>query len=92
VSNARIVERLEVLAEQLELGEITVSSFTDQLLGHTEALDRMSYGQLKEAQLVRAQLWQAIDQGNEQLVDIHAVGDWLRQWLRKVPVDPPDQP
>jgi hypothetical protein len=48
----------------------------------------MKYSHLKEAQIVWAQLRRAIDAGEEHLVDVHAVGDWLRTWLDQVPCDP----
>jgi hypothetical protein len=55
--------------------------------GHTEALERVPYPLIKEAQLVRAQLAQAIDQEQEQLIDVHVLGDWLRRWAAQVPCD-----
>ncbi|HEY4260581.1 MAG TPA: hypothetical protein VGM98_10480 [Schlesneria sp.] len=87
MSNARIVGQLSALADELELGQIRVSDFANQLCGHTEALDRMQYVQLKEAQTVQAQLRIAIEQGEEQVVNVHRVGDWLRAWIAQVPID-----
>ncbi|HTK74564.1 MAG TPA: hypothetical protein VL371_04850 [Gemmataceae bacterium] len=88
MSNARIAERLGALADGVELGVVSVSDFAHELLGHTEALERISYRQIKEAQMVQAQLRQAISRGEEQMVDIHALGDWLRGWVAHVPSDP----
>jgi hypothetical protein len=87
MSNARIAERLSALADGVELGAVSVRDFAEQLLGHTEALEQMPYSQLKEAQVVQAQLRHAVSQGQERMVDVHAVGDWLRGWLARVPGD-----
>lgn len=81
--NARITERLEALANQLEAGEVTLQDFAEQIRGHTTALENLKYSQIKEAQLAVAQLESAAASG--QLVDARAVGDWLRRWLASVP-------
>jgi hypothetical protein len=39
MSNARIVERITALADEVELGQISVAGFRDELLGHTETLE-----------------------------------------------------
>jgi hypothetical protein len=70
----------------MELGQITVSDFAAKLLGHTEALERVPYRELKEAQMVRAQLEHAIRRGEADLVDVHRLSDWLREWAGRVPV------
>jgi hypothetical protein len=88
MSNVRIAERLGALADGVELRVVSVSDFADQLLGHTEALERMPYSRLKEAQMVQAQLRHAISHGQEQFVDVHTLGDWLRGWMAHVPSDP----
>lgn len=86
MSNARIADRLGMLADQVELGQVSVRDFTDQLLGHAGAMEGLTYGQHKEAKQVWAQLRRAIDQGEEHLVNANALGDWLRIWLARVPV------
>ena len=88
MSNARIADRLAMLADRVELGQITVREFIDQLLGHTNAMDGLAYSQHKEAQEVREQLRRAIEQGDEQRVNVNAVGDWLRDWLSRATGDP----
>lgn len=85
MSNQAIVARLGAMADDVELGQTDVATFTSEFFGHIQALDRIPYSHLKEAQLARAQLCQAIEQGQEALVDVHALGDWLRGWLAKVP-------
>ena len=81
LSNTRILERLNALADGVELGQVSIAGFCDELLGHTEALERMPYALVEEAQFVRAQLTKAIDLGQEGSVDVHALGDWLRRWV-----------
>jgi hypothetical protein len=88
MSNARILERLGALADQVELGEVSVAGFRDELLGHTEALERVPFAHLKEAQYVWAELTRALDRGQEPFVDVHALGDWLRRWVAQVPGGP----
>ncbi len=83
MSNARIADRLAMLADRVELGQVTVRDFIDQLLGHTNAMDGLAYSQHKEAQEVREQLRRLVEQGDEHLVNVHAVGDWLRDWLSR---------
>lgn len=80
--NVRIIERLEALADQLELGEISLRDFGDQINGQITALENMKYSHIKEGQSVAYQLQQLAE--NEP-VDVHAVGDWLRRWLASVP-------
>jgi hypothetical protein len=80
------MDRLSALANEVELGETSVSEFANQLLGQTEALEGIPYAMLKEAQMVQAQIAAAIDGGQEQLVNVHTVGDWLREWVARVPV------
>lgn len=87
MSNARIVERLGAMADAVELGLTSVCDFRDELLGHTEAVERVPYALIKEAQLVRAELSQAINQGQEEWIDVHVLGDWLRRWAAQVPCD-----
>lgn len=87
MSNARIAGQLSALADEVELGQLSVSDFADQLLGHTEALDRMQYRQIKEAQMVQAQLRLAVERGEEQAIDVYRPGDWLRTWVAQVPTE-----
>lgn len=89
MSNTRIVERLSALADGIELGQVSVEDFRDELLGHTGALERMPYDLVVEARQVWAQLTKAIDSGQAALVNVHALGDWLRTWTKQVPSDPP---
>jgi hypothetical protein len=88
VSNTGIVKRLEAFADAVELGEMTVNDFRDGLLGQIEALERLPYSHVKEAQWVWAELTRAIEAGQAELVDVHALGDWLRRWTAKVPCGP----
>lgn len=92
MSNARIANRLNAMADGVELGTASIQEFADELLGHTEALEGMAYSQLKEAQSVRAQLLLAVEQGEAQLVDVHALGDWLRGWVARIPSSSADGP
>lgn len=86
-ANARIVERLVALADHVELGLVTPSEVRDTLLGHTEAVERVPYSMVKDAQLVWGELSRAIDAGREQDIDVHALGDWLRKWAARVPCE-----
>jgi hypothetical protein len=88
MSNSRIAGQLSALADEVELGQVSVSQFADQLLGYTEALERMPYSRIKEAQMVRAQLNAAIERGEAKRIDLHRLGDWLRDWVAKVPIGP----
>ena len=88
MSNERIAGQLSALADEVELGHTSVSDFAAQLLGHAEALERMPYSRVKEAQMVTAQLRLAIEHGQEQTVDVHRLGDWLRAWVAHVPTGP----
>jgi hypothetical protein len=77
------------MADQLELGLISPRQFIDQLLGHTDALERLRFDQLKEAHLVREQLRRVVEGEQAATVDVHAVADWLRRWISNVPCGPP---
>jgi hypothetical protein len=86
VSNARIVERLEALAGQLERGEITLRDFAERVPGHTTALDQLAYRQIKEAQLAAVELQQMADLSEAgKAVDALAAAQCLRRWLNSVP-------
>jgi hypothetical protein len=86
VSNARIVERLELLADELASGKITLRIFAEQVPGQTTALDRLAYSQIKEAQLAAVELEQMADlQGKGIAVDPLKAVKWLRRWLANVP-------
>ena len=87
-ANARIVERLLALADHVELGMVTPTEVRDALLGRTEAVERVPYTLVKDAQLVRAELTRAIAAGREPDIDVHALGDWLRRWASQVPCGP----
>jgi hypothetical protein len=87
MSNASIVSRLVALADDLEHGRVSLRVAASELIGHAEALERMEYHQVKEAQLVQGQLLQAIETHREDHVDRRALVGWLRDWVRKVPVD-----
>ncbi len=87
MSNARIVETLNAIADQLNSGEISVSAFTDQLMGHTNAIDNIPYALTIEARQVWAQLDNAIRQGNESRVAGQPLVNWLRDWTSRVPFD-----
>ena len=84
-AHARIAEQLAALADQVELGMATPSEVRDTLLGHTEAVERVPYAMVKDAQLLWGELSRAIDAGREQEIDVHALGDWLRGWASRVP-------
>lgn len=86
-ANARIVARLTALADAVELGTASAIEVRDTLLGHTEAVERVPYSLIKEAQLVRAQLTRAIDADRVSDIDVHSLGDWLRWWASQVPED-----
>ena len=86
-ANARIVARLNALADAVELGTASAAEVRDTLLGHTEAVERVPYSLVKEAQLVWGQLTRAIVAGRESDIDVHSLGDWLRRWASKVPID-----
>jgi hypothetical protein len=87
MSNLSIVTRLTVLADGYEAGEIPLSAVARDLLGHVEALERLEYRQVKDAQLVQAQLLQGLEERREHDVDRTAFVGWLREWIRRVPVD-----
>lgn len=87
MSNARIVEQLNVVAENLESGQLSVTDFRDQILGQTAAVERIPYSMVKEAQHIWGQLTNAIDEGKAQLVDVKALGDWVRGWALRVPCE-----
>jgi hypothetical protein len=87
-ANARIVARLTALADHLELGMARPREVCDTLLGHTEAVERVPYSMVKDAQVVHAQLSQAINAGRENDINVHALGDWLRKWASQVPCEP----
>jgi hypothetical protein len=86
-SNARIARTLIALADDVELGIASPTEVRDSLPGHIGAIDRIPYTMVKEAKQIVGQLSQAIDSGREQDVNCHALGDWLRGWASKVPVD-----
>lgn len=85
MSNSRIIDRLNGLADAIELGSIGINDIRDTLLGHTEAVEGVPYQMVKEAQFVWAQLSHAIEAGEEQSVDVHVLGNWLREWAARVP-------
>ena len=88
MANVHIVERLNILADQLEKGEITLRQFAEQVPGHTTALEKLSYSQIKEAQLATVELSRAADlydQGTA-VNSIEAV-EWLRSWLTNIPLE-----
>ncbi len=86
MSNARIIERLNRLADALESGEITIREFAEQLPGHTSAVDNLDYCHIKESQRAALELEQMADYWDEGMnVDPLAGVVWLRQWLTKVP-------
>jgi hypothetical protein len=87
LSNARIIDRLNGLADAIELGSLSVTELRDSLRGHINAIDGIPYDMVKEADYVWAQLSKAIDAGDEQNVDIHVLGDWLRNWTSRVPTN-----
>jgi hypothetical protein len=86
VSNATIVSRLSALADDYENGRVTLAVFATELVGHAEALEGMDYRKIKEAQMVQAQLRQAIESGQEQNVDRSSLIGWLRPWIASAPV------
>lgn len=83
--NARIIQRLNGLADAIELGSASVTEIRDTLLGHTESVEGAPYAMIKEAQQVWAQLSQAIAANDGENVDLHALGNWLRAWAARVP-------
>ena len=85
MSNERIADRLAMLADQGELGQIPVEEFAVGLLGQVDAIEGLVYAQVKEAHQVGAQLRLAIERGEAGFIDVHALGDWLRGWLSRVP-------
>jgi hypothetical protein len=85
VSNARITGRLNALADEVESGQTSVGMFADELIGHTGAVDNVPYALIVEARQVWAQLTRAIDQGQEQLVAVRPLADWIRGWTARVP-------
>jgi len=85
MSNSRIAARLEALVADLESERIDISSFTREFLGHIEAMDRVSYSDLKQAQVAHAQLEIAIENGQAELVDVTVLVAWLRSLLSKIP-------
>ena len=85
MSNSSIIERLRTLADDLEAGRTSIEHFADVILGHTEALEQINYRQIKEAQMISAQLRNAIHSGDSELIDVAAVVEWVRQWTAGVP-------
>lgn len=83
-ANERIIQRLSALADEVELRQVSVVDFRDQLLGHTEALEGVPFALVKEAQMVWGQLTAAIDKGDGLHVDVHPLGNWLREWTARV--------
>jgi hypothetical protein len=83
--NAHIIERLNGLADAIELGSISVIEIRDTLIGHTESVEGAPYAMIKEAQNVWAQLSQAIEANKEKNVDVYVLGNWLRAWAARVP-------
>lgn len=87
MSNARIVERLEALAGQLDRNEITLREFASEVPGHTTALDNLEYRQIKEAQLAAVELGQMADLLDDGMdIDRLQAVQWLRQWIAEIPV------
>ena len=87
MSNTNIVSRLNSLADEFERDEVSVAVLASQLIGHAEALDRMEYQRIKEAHLVQGQLLRAIEERREHDVDRATLLSWLRDWIKKVPVN-----
>ena len=84
MSNTHLVDRLNGLADAVELGTLSVDEMRDTLLGHIEAIDGVPYSMVKEAQYVWAQLTKAVESGDQQSVDVNVLGDWLRHWAERV--------
>lgn len=75
-----------MLADEVQDGRLPLRTFADQLRGHAEALEGISYHRVKEAQLVQGQVLQAIEMGREVDVDREALVGWLRTWIANIPV------
>jgi hypothetical protein len=78
MSNIALIERIRTMADQLEAGEIDLQGVRDSILGYTEALEGISFGRIKEAQYLWAQLTNGFEQGLE--INTPAVIGWLREW------------
>lgn len=87
MSNASIIHRLTILADDYEQGRATLGNIASEIVGQAEALEGMEYRKIKEVQLVQAQIVHAIESGREQEVDEQSILLWLRDWIAEVPLD-----
>jgi len=87
MSNESIVARLTGMVDDLEAGRLGLEGFSGGFLSHVEALERVPYAQLKQAQLAQAQVEAAFAQGKGDWVDVDALVVWFRSWLASVPID-----
>ena len=88
MSNSRVVERMHVLADELESGEITLRQFADQLPGHLSALEAMSYAKIKEGQISAYRIRIVADykdEGCDVRPQVQQILRWMRDWLQSVP-------
>jgi len=87
MANSTIIARLEKLADEFEAGRASLDTLANELVGHAEALERMDYHRIKEAQSVQAQLSMAIEQHRARDVDTGVLLGWLRNWIKALPGD-----